>query len=120
MHGRHLTLQEREILAQERAAGRTQRQIADRLGCHPSTVSGLSPVDGQPGVEAQRRDVRAVPAEPGPGPGRPSSPSEQTSLEVGGHGPGASGAGGAGAILVAGTDRGPAAAGGAGPSGPVG
>ena len=39
MHGHHLTIEEREILAQERAAGRTQRQIADRLGCHPSTVS---------------------------------------------------------------------------------
>jgi len=39
MHGRHLTIEQREILAQERAAGRTQREIAGRLGCHPSTVS---------------------------------------------------------------------------------
>jgi len=38
MHGRHLTLEEREILAQERAAGRSHAVIARRLGCDRSTI----------------------------------------------------------------------------------
>ena len=38
MHGRHLTLEDREILAQERAAGRSHAAIARRLGCDRSTI----------------------------------------------------------------------------------
>jgi hypothetical protein len=38
MHGRHLTLEEREILAQERAAGRSHAAIARRPGCDRSTI----------------------------------------------------------------------------------
>ncbi|MFO8015112.1 MAG: IS30 family transposase [Phycisphaerae bacterium] len=38
MHGHHLTLQDREILAQERAAGRSHAAIARRLGCNRSTI----------------------------------------------------------------------------------
>jgi IS30 family transposase len=39
MRGHHLSLEEREILAQGRAAGHSQAAIADRLGCAPSTIS---------------------------------------------------------------------------------
>ena len=39
MHGRHLTLEDREVIAQLAAAGHAQAQIARRIGCHPATVS---------------------------------------------------------------------------------
>jgi IS30 family transposase len=34
----HLTLEEREVIAQMHRAGKTQTQIADRLGCHKTTI----------------------------------------------------------------------------------
>ena len=39
MHGHHLTIENREIIAQMRAAGLSQARIARRLHCHPSTIS---------------------------------------------------------------------------------
>ena len=39
MHGRHLTMDEREMMAQRRAEGQTQAEIARRLGCHRATIS---------------------------------------------------------------------------------
>ena len=39
MHGHHLTIEDREIIAQMRAAGLSQARIARRLHCHPSTIS---------------------------------------------------------------------------------
>lgn len=39
MHGRHLTLDDREVIAQLLAARCPQAEIARRIGCHPSTVS---------------------------------------------------------------------------------
>lgn len=39
MHGRHLTMDEREMIAPLRAAGQSQAQIARRLGCDRSTIS---------------------------------------------------------------------------------
>lgn len=39
MHGCHLTLDEREIIAQLTAAGHRQAEIARRIGCHPCTIS---------------------------------------------------------------------------------
>ena len=39
MHGHHLTIPEREVIAQRGAAGQSQAGIQRRLGCHPSTVS---------------------------------------------------------------------------------
>lgn len=39
MHGRHLTLLDREVIAQRTAQGWCQARIAGELGCHPSTVA---------------------------------------------------------------------------------
>jgi len=39
MHGRHLTLLDREVIAQRTAQGWCQDRIAGELGCHPSTVA---------------------------------------------------------------------------------
>jgi IS30 family transposase len=38
MHGRHLTLPQRELLAIGLALGDTQAEVAKELGCHPSTI----------------------------------------------------------------------------------
>ena len=38
MHGRHLTLEEREFLAIRLALGQTRVEVAGEMGCHPSTV----------------------------------------------------------------------------------
>ena len=39
MHGRHLTLFDREVIAQRTAQGWCGGRIAGQLGCHPSTVA---------------------------------------------------------------------------------
>ena len=39
MHGCHLTIDDREVIAQVRSGGHSQAEIARHLGCHPSTVS---------------------------------------------------------------------------------
>jgi len=39
MHGDHLTLDDREVIAELRAAGHPQAQIGRRIGCHPSTIT---------------------------------------------------------------------------------
>jgi len=49
MHGRHLTLEERELLALSLARGDTAAQVAEELGCHVSTVRreiGRNQVEG--------------------------------------------------------------------------
>jgi len=38
MHGRHLTLFDREVIAQLRAQGCSQAEVARKVGCHPSTI----------------------------------------------------------------------------------
>ncbi len=39
MHGHHLTIDDREIIAQLIAAGNSQTEVANRIGCHRSTIS---------------------------------------------------------------------------------
>jgi len=39
MHGRHLTLLDREVIAQRTAQGWSQARIAGELDCHPSTLA---------------------------------------------------------------------------------
>ena len=38
MHGRHLTLFDREVFAQLRAQGCSQAEVPRQVGCHPSTI----------------------------------------------------------------------------------
>ena len=38
MHGRHLTLLDREVIAQLRAQGCSRAPVARQVGCHPSTI----------------------------------------------------------------------------------
>ncbi len=38
MHGKHLTLAERELVAIRLASGESQAKVAEELGCHVSTI----------------------------------------------------------------------------------
>jgi IS30 family transposase len=69
MHGRHLSLAERELLAIHLALGATRAAVAEELGCHPGTIrrelkrnqveGTYLPARAQALAEQRRRDSKA-------------------------------------------------------------